>query len=189
MIWFTSDQHFGHANIIKYCNRPFESVEDMNDQLVRRHNLLVEPTDEVYHLGDFSMHPRELARLKDMNGRHNLIPGNHDRCHPVHKNWHDKLKLYLDSGFQSIYVEDQIIMTDSPFEVVTLHHLPYTGDHHDTEERYKSFRPVDYGGWLLHGHVHTTWKVKDKMINVGVDQWGYAPISILQIREIIRGSE
>jgi calcineurin-like phosphoesterase family protein len=189
MIWFTSDQHFGHANIIKYCNRPFIDVEDMNASMMWRHNAIVAPTDTVFHLGDFSMHPRELSRLKDLRGRHHLVCGNHDRCHPVHKDWQKKLPLYFDAGFVSVQVDEQWVCGEHPFEIVRMHHLPYTGDHHDTEERYQQFRPKDEGNWLLHGHVHTTWKVKDKMINVGVDQWGFAPVSLDEIKTIIRGSK
>lgn len=183
MIWFTSDQHFGHENIIKYCNRPFSSAEAMNVELMRRHNVVVGVRDLVYHLGDFSMHPRELHRLKDLNGEHHLIAGNHDRCHPVHKGWEKAKKFYLDAGFKSVDFSEQHRLPND--EDVVLHHLPYTGDHHDSEERYAEWRPIDMGLWLFHGHVHTTWKKRDRMINVGVDQWAYAPVSLDEILDFM----
>lgn len=184
MIWFTSDQHYGHENIIKYCNRPFGTVEEMNSQLMIRHNAMVKPEDIIYHLGDFSMHPRELVRLKDLNGQHHLIAGNHDQCHPVHKNWQKKTELYLNAGFKTVSLGETLTVAklDDP---IWMHHLPYTGDHHDTEERYNEFRPRDIGRWLLHGHVHTTWKIKKKMINVGVDVMGYFPVDLSLIQEFI----
>jgi calcineurin-like phosphoesterase family protein len=94
--------------------------------------------------------------------------------------------LYYDAGFRWVGLEDYLAMTDHPFETLKLHHLPYTGDHHDSEERYREYRPKDNGLWLLHGHVHTTWKFKDRMINVGVDQWDFTPVSLDQIKAVIR---
>lgn len=55
MIYFSSDHHFGHLNIIQYCKRPFSSVEEMNEEMARRWNSVVNPDDTVYYLGDFSL--------------------------------------------------------------------------------------------------------------------------------------
>ena len=51
-IFFTSDHHFGHTNILKFCNSPFNSIEQMNEELIKRWNEKIGPDDEVYHLGD-----------------------------------------------------------------------------------------------------------------------------------------
>ena len=64
-------------------------------------------------------------------------------------------------------------------------HLPYVGDSAN-EPRYSEFRPSDDGSWLLHGHVHEMWRVRDKMINVGVDQWGFAPPNLPEIAALAR---
>ncbi len=53
-IWFTSDTHFGHANIIRFCDRPFKDIQEMNERLIANWNAVVRPGDSVYHMGDFS---------------------------------------------------------------------------------------------------------------------------------------
>jgi len=191
-IWLTSDQHFGHRNVITYCSRPFKDVDHMKEELVSRFNAKVSHDDMTWHLGDFSMHPRELDVLRRLNGWHALVVGNHDGCHPVQCKSDEKLKrltqVYLDAGFAEVSTEDKLVMTDHPFETIKLHHMPYSGDHGE-KERFTQYRPQDDGLWLLHGHVHTEWKVRGKQINIGVDQWGYAPVALDTIKEIVRNKE
>lgn len=99
-IWFTSDHHFGHANIIKYCNRPYNSVAHMNALMVSAWNSVVEPEDTVYYLGDFAMQPHMVtAILPTLNGTKVLIAGNHDKCHGGASNW---IEFYMDAGFASV---------------------------------------------------------------------------------------
>lgn len=77
MIWFTSDTHFNHANIIKYCNRPFSSIQEMNETIINNWNSVVTKDDTVYHLGDFAFGKvNEFANK--LNGKIVLIKGNHD---------------------------------------------------------------------------------------------------------------
>ena len=72
--WFTSDEHHWHANIIRYSKRPFSSIVEMTEELVRRHNAVVKAEDPVWHLGDFSMDERHVkVILPRLNGRHNLV--------------------------------------------------------------------------------------------------------------------
>jgi predicted phosphohydrolase len=80
-IFFTADTHFGHANVIKYAKRPFASAHDMNMELVRRWNEVVQPKDTVYHLGDVGLcPPNSLQRiLERLNGTIHLVIGNHDK--------------------------------------------------------------------------------------------------------------
>ena len=66
-------------------------------------------------------------------------------------------------------------------------HFPYEGDSHD-EDRFTRWRPVDDGAWLLHGHVHTSWQVNGRQINVGVDVWDYAPVSEAALAALIEAT-
>lgn len=82
MIYFISDTHFFHQNIIKYCDRPFPSVEEMNEQLIKNWNQVVTEEDEVYFLGDFAMRGSTIEVkkiLQQLKGRKYLIRGNHDK--------------------------------------------------------------------------------------------------------------
>jgi calcineurin-like phosphoesterase family protein len=173
-IWLTSDQHYGHKNIIEYSGRPFRDVDHMTSELIERHNRLVGDADEVWHLGDFSLDARLVARiLPTLRGKHHLVVGNHDACHPMHHRHVRAEKKYLAAGFVDIAVSAEL-------DGFLLQHMPYSGDHAD-RERYTEWRPRDEGRWLLHGHVHESWKVRDRMINVGVDQWGYAPVTLDEV--------
>lgn len=80
MNFFIADLHFGHANIIKYCRRPFADVREMDRKLMRRWNLAVSPDDDIYILGDFTLLKPSLAEglLLSLNGHKHLITGNHD---------------------------------------------------------------------------------------------------------------
>ena len=171
LTWFTSDQHFGHANIIAYSGRPFSSSDEMNREIVRRHNAVVRPEDDVWHLGDFALNEALVPKiLPILHGRHRLVVGNHDKCHPKHAKWRKATQRYLLYGFASVATEVRM----GPW---LLAHMPYVGDHTE-KQRYAEWRPKDEGAWLLHGHVHEHWKQRGRMINVGVDQWDYAPVRL-----------
>ncbi|HBL49503.1 MAG TPA: hypothetical protein DDZ65_04575 [Firmicutes bacterium] len=82
LIYFTADQHFGHANIIKHCNRPFDSVEEMDEYLLTQWNNRVGTNDTVYILGDLFFRNAVSADeyLSRMHGKKHLIKGNHDKA-------------------------------------------------------------------------------------------------------------
>lgn len=192
MIFFTSDLHFGHYNVIQYCNRPFDTVEQMNEYMVEKWNEVVGPDDIVYVLGDFAMGPQEnvVKYGPRLNGIKFLVPGNHDRCHEImHKNKEQKkangIKLFVDAGFSILPTEHSLLIAG---QTVKLHHMPYRSDH-TADVRYANIRPTDEGGWLLHGHVHDLWKIEGKQINVGVDVWNFLPVPITEIERIIRESQ
>ncbi len=176
-IYFTSDNHFGHTNVIKYTLRPFSNIDEMNSELIARYNSVVNEDDLVYHLGDFSLDERLVPIiLPKLNGRKQLIAGNHDKCHSCHKKHLKYIQKYIEYGFESVKEVDTL-------NNWLLCHMPYINDDLESE-RYAQYRPIDKGMWLLHGHVHNSWKVKGRMINVGVDQWDYAPVSLEQLEEL-----
>jgi calcineurin-like phosphoesterase family protein len=179
-IWFTSDTHFGHARIIELCDRPFASVEHMNEAIIERWNAVVKPNDTVFHLGDVAMGTiaDSLPLVSRLNGHKALIIGNHDRIFCENK-------PTMKERFWPIYREHfEWIGEGSDQGDFILNHFPYEGDSHE-EERHTDLRPVDRGQWLVHGHVHTEWKVRGRQINVGVDVWDFTPVHLEQIMEVI----
>lgn len=83
-VFLTSDTHFGHANICKFTNsdgspvRPWDDVQEMDEEMVKRWNETVRPDDKVYHLGDVVINRKHLSILDRLNGDKVLIKGNHD---------------------------------------------------------------------------------------------------------------
>jgi calcineurin-like phosphoesterase family protein len=189
--WFASDTHWGHANIIDFCQRPYGSVEEMNVAMAENWNNTVGAEDTVWFLGDFAMGKiREtLPWAGQLNGYKILLPGNHDRCWVGHTEkkrlgWREE---YLAAGFDEVLEVNELdIELDG--RVVTLCHFPHSGDSHG-EDRYTGFRPARTGKWLIHGHVHDKWQIDrpNKQINVGIDVWGYRPVSATRLSEIING--
>ncbi len=173
--WFTSDHHFGHKNIIAFCDRPFRSVAGMDEALIGRWNARIAPDDEVFYLGDFSFYNREAttAILARLNGHKILIAGNHDH----------KQKRMLDCGFDEYYhgVTQRFGANET---VCRLAHSPQ-----------QLWEDPEADTWEVGicGHVHNLWKVKNwsrhggqTLVNVGVDVWGYNPITWEQIEECLR---
>ncbi len=187
MIFFTSDHHFSHQNIIRYCGRPFVSAEEMDAVMMRTWNEAVAPNDEVFYLGDFSLSAQGVRTIApQLNGTKHLIMGNHDLCHPVHKKKAAAASAaYLEAGFVSLEISREIEIAG---ESVLLHHLPYlipnAADRYG--DKYNKYRPENLGNWLLCGHIHQKWKRVDRMINVGVDVWEFRPVPITTLEEIIR---
>ena len=94
--WIISDTHWHHKNIIEYCNRPFSSVEEMDNTMIKKWNSVVGKDDIVWHLGDFAMGTKEQITqiVEQLNGRIYLILGNHDN---------HTMKWYYDCGFAKVY--------------------------------------------------------------------------------------
>lgn len=148
-----SDTHFGHKNIIQYCERPFENLDQMHTELVRRWNDTVRPNDIVYHLGDVSFGGRTFTTewCGQLNGRIVLVVGNHDRGKEP---WFEALGWKVTDLHRIKWYGKSIILTHYPFE---------------------SFRE-DYH---FHGHTHGKVNKKAGRLDVGVDsmvQWNYRPI-------------
>lgn len=181
MRYFTSDTHFGHTNIIKYCNRPFADAGEMDRAIIANWNETVKPEDTIYHMGDVFFTSPERAKhiLSNLNGYKILILGNHDRSGMKMKDWgfqevHQSLQIELEGGIKA-----------------NLSHYPYRGSddpHHKVKFDTKNLN--DDGYLLICGHVHTAWKsrpgkYKNHMINVGQDQWGFRPITETQVLEYL----
>lgn len=150
--FFTADTHFGHKNIIKYCNRPFGSVEEMDEEMIRRWNMVVKPGDKVWHLGDFSYcchNAREIR--KRLNGRILLIKGNHDSMDAL---WGVDMEVIYP--YHETKINEQ--------EIVLFHYGLRTW-HHDVR-----------GTWHLYGHSHGGLAPYGKSMDVGVDVHNFAPI-------------
>lgn len=166
-IFLCSDHHFGHANIIKFADvdgnryRPFESLTEMHETIIHRHNSIVTKHDVVYFLGDVSFNKKYLPLLNDMNGTKYLVKGNHD-CFDASE--------YLNY-FKDIYgviKKHDIVMSHVP-----LH--PYMLD------RWKL---------NVHGHTHAdkvlgeTGSEDLRYFNVSMENLDCRPISIGEIKKI-----
>ena len=155
-IWFTADQHFGHENIIEYCNRPFPRLGKMEQAIIGNYRKVVAPEDTVYILGDLTIKgPQHRGHLEyileQLPGNKHLILGNHDKFDPF---------VYVELG------------------VLTVHTALDIGDYiliHDPV----LCHAVNNRKWLC-GHVHTLFKMNThgNVLNVGVDQWCFFPVNI-----------
>jgi calcineurin-like phosphoesterase family protein len=187
MIWFTSDLHFGHLNILTYANRPFSDVPHMNTELVRFWNETVHPDDTVYVLGDFAMGQiaDTLPIALRLNGHKKLVRGNHDRCWDGNKKWEQWVGRYEGAGFELMPNQMDFDLGDGISALLC--HFPYAGDHTE-KDRYIEARPdrAEHDV-LIHGHVHDAWLVNGDQINVGADVWSYRPVSIDVIRAMATG--
>lgn len=179
MIFFTADTHFYHNNIVKYCGRPFINSEHMNQILIEKWNSVVGVADTVYHLGDFAMGGAEkMAKIGlRLNGKKKFLKlGNHDKG----------TNRFIAAGFKTVIRgasrTEMIIGGDIK---VQLSHYPYKTQLDEGSRRFSN-SPTDDGGILLCGHIHEKWKIKNRMVNVGVDVWDFAPVSEDRLVEFIK---
>jgi calcineurin-like phosphoesterase family protein len=194
--WFTSDLHFGHERVLGLSRRPFASVREMNDALVWRWNQVVAPSDVVWVLGDVAINRGALSHVSRLNGVKILVCGNHDLPWEHNVNWRKHVRTYMEAGFTFVYTEGYALGHEvgAGGPVVNLSHLPYRGGgDHTAVERFPAYRLADEGRALLCGHVHGAWKTARTaagtvQVNVGVDQWGYAPVSEEAVRKVLEES-
>ncbi|MBN9610166.1 MAG: hypothetical protein BGO26_02265 [Actinobacteria bacterium 69-20] len=201
MRFFTSDTHFGHQNIIRYCARPYDDVDRMNDDLVERASNLLADGDMLWHLGDVALGPltETLPHLGRIPAAVTLVAGNHDRCHPCNGARGERfIEVYRERCRLSDLILTNTTLTLSTGTTVNVSHFPYadtTLDGHEDRhgevihDRFAPWRPADDGSWLLCGHVHGSWRQSGRMINVGVDAWGGTPVSEDAIAELIAAGE
>ena len=178
-LFFTSDTHFFHKNIIKYCDRPFENTDEMNKTLVENWNRVVPKDGVVFHLGDVSLTatPKLLNDLlHSLNGEKYLIIGNHEK---------DALsKEFIREHWKGIYDIAEIFVPD---EEITYKEQHIVMCHYPMIVWNASHR----GSWGLFGHVHGGLSNKGEIkhsplaMDVGVDCNNYSPISYQQVKEQI----
>lgn len=159
-IFFTSDTHFGHENIIKYTNRPFKTSYEMDEAIVQNWNRVVTADDTVYHLGDFAFgrttqeYVSKIA--KRLNGKIHLIVGNHE-----------KLGKGIPWRFASIKDYDEIEVEG---QRIVLFHYGLRTWHHNMR-----------GVWHLYGHSHGTLPAFGKSLDIGVDCWNFTPVEFANL--------
>jgi calcineurin-like phosphoesterase family protein len=178
-IWLTADTHFDHANIIRFCDRPFKSVQEMNEIMILNWNQTVMPDDEIHFLGDFCFnYQKSLDFTSRLNGIKHLTMGNHDPCHPRHKKKAKSTQAYLDAGWASVELHREF---QTEIGKVMVSHLPYEEGNPQFDQRFQEFRLKNEGLPLICGHVHEKWTVRDSMVNCGVDVWGFKPVTLQTI--------
>lgn len=196
MIYYTSDWHLGHENILEFepnRRKLGSTIDEMNEAIIARHNSKVKPTDLCIFLGDlaFASSGRIKEWLARTNGRKILVVGNHDGHTP---------SQFMKIGFDWV-CQEMVVKIAGKF--VLLSHYPYAyswwklalnGFKKDAV-KVAGKRPKDQGKWLIHGHIHSgghrggAWTVNKRQINIGVDVWDYYPVSEQEISNIIQRAE
>ena len=167
MIFFTSDTHINHKNIIQYCNRPFTTVEEMTLIITKNWNACVKPTDTIYHLGDVGFFKGDDAIdfINELNGMKYILPGSHD--HWIEglrrRSLRDAGYYIFKSGYQEINIQGQ--------HIVLCHYAMRSWP--------KSF----HGSWHLFGHSHGRLEPYGKSFDVGMDCHNFFPIEFDTIKK------
>lgn len=169
MIFFTADTHFGHANAIWMCERPFESVDDMNEAMIAAWNSRVTGSDTVYIVGDMFFRCEDPESiLRRLKGRKRLLPGNHDGS------WTGRINL--SKYFLSV---DTMLETSDGKRAITLCHYPLLSWKHAKRS------------YMIHGHIHHDtsadfWPLlckREHVLNAGVDINGFQPVTFEELLE------
>lgn len=171
-VWFTSDLHFWHKNICKYCNRPFETMEEMHEALINNWNSVVKEDDTAFLLGDmgFCGYEKLEPLMSQLNGKKYLIQGNHDS---------DKIvfRLYeanIIEGYYKIHEVTIIGDEECPEQQLTLCHFPMI-----------DWPSKERGAWMVHGHQHQLPETPSCSVmhwDVGVDKNNLKPVSFEQLK-------
>lgn len=208
--WFTSDLHLFHRSVAyerRYGSWPInrddvtpEDVEWHNDLLAAQWDAHVRSDDTVWVLGDMTASdkniPAAMQWMRERKGSKYFITGNHDPCHPMHRN-----SIHWQSSYQSVPGHPELggafrcvypfIKRSTSIEgrkiYLKLSHFPYSGDNDNREskeDRFDEWRLKETANaFLLHGHTHSKNKFNGLQIHVGVDAWDYTPVPL----EVIQG--
>ena len=160
-VWFTADTHFGHAAAMGRFKRPFESVAQMDEAMVRRWNDTVGDQDDVWHLGDFAWRAapeRVRALLARLNGaRKHLVVGNNDGPDIVKMPEWASVQAYAEIELDGV----RLVLCHYPF---------------------RTWNAMYKGAYNLHGHSHGQLAGMTRQVDVGVDAWDFRPITLETIR-------
>ena len=159
MLYFTSDLHLGHENVIRYSGRPFKNAKEMDSTLIANWNARVQDKDEIYVVGDFSFHPPHTTEsiYNALNGKKHLVRGNHDKQPTLRLPWVSQSDLKVVK-----YDSEKIILCHYSMRV-------WASSHH--------------GSWMLYGHSHGNLsEPKGKTFDVGVDSHDYYPWSFTEVK-------
>jgi calcineurin-like phosphoesterase family protein len=164
-VFFVSDTHFSHSNIIKYCNRPFNNAHEMDEAIITNWNSVVGQQDTVYHCGDFAFCKTSAdveKYIRRLNGHIFLVRGNHDKDAVAKAN-----------GFAWVSGRHQGKMIEVEGQSIFLFHTScrvWDKSHH--------------GSWCLFGHSHGSLPddPNSLSLDVGVEAWNYTPVSFEQIK-------
>lgn len=169
MFYFTADTHFGHANVVRMCSRPFPDVDAMDEGLIAAWNERVKGNDTVFIVGDMFLHCDDPLRiLRQLKGKKRLIVGNHDGS------WMSKVNL----GQYFVSVDNYLEITDG-HRALTLCHYPLLSWKHAMRS------------YMIHGHIHANtdmdfWPLicrREHVLNAGVDVNGYRPVTFDELLE------
>jgi len=157
MIFMTADEHYGHANILKFCKRPFDSVEEMDQALIDNHNERVSKDDTTIHAGDFTLKSKEFATsiIKQLNGSHTFLKGSHDYWLPQNH------KVRIEQKFNGYFI------------VI---------DHYCM----RTWARSHFNSIHLFGHSHNKLESIGKSMDIGVDTNNYYPYSLDEIINIMK---
>lgn len=155
-----ADTHFGHENIIRYCNRPFESVSEMDKTLIDNWNKTVSNDDIIWVLGDFALASRDYTKsiIKSLRGRKRLILGNHDR---YSQEWYREVGFEFVSPYP-ILIKNYIVLSHAPLEFLN-ENCPF---------------------FNIYGHVHNDPRYLDLTksgVCVSIERIEYKPIELDRI--------
>jgi len=170
-VWFTSDTHFGHKNIIKHCKRPYENASIMDEDMIAKWNSVVKPADEVGHLGDFSFHRSDWRPdqhiLERLHGTKHAIVGNHDSAQFMRKcdEW-----ITVTEGVKEMSFK----LNDESYHFV-LSHYPL-----------REWNGFFHGAYHLFGHVHAMMAPYCRSMDVGVDTNNFMPYSLEEIINVLK---
>lgn len=181
-IFFISDLHIGHKNIIKFDGRPFTDVDEMHLEMIKRWNDVVTDDDIVYYLGDLAFCRDETTKwfIHSIKGKINFILGNHDKMKDIVKfdRWENIHEYGTEIGIKD---DDSLVSRGSGgYQKIIMSHYPIL-----------SWNKSHYGSWMLHGHCHGSLMksnqdyYKRKVMDVGCNVIDYTPISYQKVKGIM----